>query len=135
MTRPTRRRDPSGNLVDADALLTGRGEPRLHGLEALESRRDVVQKVGREDLAAHDLVEAAGDLLVHRDPRRGLQDAVRLLVGGLVRVVALQLEPLPEGNRPGADDGSADGHLSPPASVFLRVVRGAGAGSAYTRKP
>ena len=85
----------------------------------------MVQKVGREDLAAHDLVEAAGDLLVHRDPRRGLQDAVGLFIGGLARVVALQLEPLPEGNRPGADDGSADGRLSPPASVLVRGVKGA----------
>ena len=106
----SRRGDFADDLVATDALLAPGRDSRGQCFEAVEAGRDVVEEVGSEDLAAHDLVEAAGDLLIHRDPGGGLQQAVGFLVRELASVVALELESLSEGDRPGADDGRADGH-------------------------
>ena len=115
-----RRGDFADDLVATDALLAPGRDSRGQCFQAVEAGRDVVEEVGSEDLAAHDLVEAAGDLLIHRDPGGGLQQAVGFLVRELAGVVALELESLSEGDRPGTDDGGAywhEGLLAHPASA------------------
>ena len=70
-----------GHLTDhpvtSDTLLSLRGNPRRERLQPTEPRRNVMEEIGGEDFAAHDLIEAAGDLLVHGDSGGGLQDAAR----------------------------------------------------------
>ena len=106
----TGRGDLADHAVTADPLLSLRGDARRQRFQPVEPGRDVVEEVRSEHLAAHDLVESAGDLLVHGDPRSSSKDAVGLLIREFASVVALELEALAEGDRPGTDDGRADWH-------------------------
>ena len=72
--------DLTDHFVAPDALLPLGGDARGERFETVESGRDVVEEVGGEDFAAHDLIESAGDLLVHGDACGRLQHATGLLV-------------------------------------------------------
>jgi hypothetical protein len=108
-----------GDVAD-DAVATRALDPRPvvalpHDLEARQPGRNVVNEVGGEDLASHDLVEPAGDLLVHGDPRGGLQDVVGVFVADGAPVVRGEPGFEPKGNGPASDNGRAN-HVGGPES-------------------
>jgi hypothetical protein len=108
VTRAQRGTDVAVNAIGGNAFISGPAITRLEARDPSQARGDVMDEIGREHFSAHDLVEATGALLIHREARRGLQCRVRLVIRECTTIVRGQLRLQRLRDRPTADNGRTD---------------------------